>query len=233
MMIEESAMKRTTLAVVMVSLLGIGAVGSAQTPAPAPTPPQTPAPPATPPAQQQTGNVRGRIGNASAGARLVLKTTGRSMDTLVASDGVYSFTNVPVGSYTLELSGVGIINPALSVTANQTTTFDYPVSTPAPTKKVFKHYLLLGPGTQPGTMTNLILALDYIVHFTPVVGFSVEEAQNAEHVTIVGGTGAVSAVDEQRLRDGGAQVARLQATDSYALENLFQQLLASGSPYPA
>lgn len=105
-----------------------------------------------------------------------------------------------------------------------------PVSS-APTKKVFKHYLLFGPGTQQGTMTNLILALDYIVHFAPVVGFSVDEALNAERVTIVGGTSAVSGQEEQRLRDGGSKVARLQAADSYALENLFQQLLASGSPF--
>jgi hypothetical protein len=96
----------------------------------------------------------------------------------------------------------------------------------------FKHYLLFGPGTQPGTLTNLILALDYIIHFAPVVGFTVEEALHAEHVTIVGNTGAVSALDEQRLREGGAQVTRLQAADSYAMENLFQQLLASDSPFP-
>ena len=80
-------------------------------------------------------------------------------------------------------------------------------------------------------MTNLILALDYIVHFTPVVGFSADEALNAERVTIVGNMTAVSAQVEQRLRDGGCRVARLQGTDSYALENLFQQLLASGSPF--
>ena len=63
-------------------------------------------------------------------------------------------------------------------------------------------------------MTNLILALDYIVHYAPVVGFSVDEALNAEHVTIVGGTSAVSTQDEQRLRTGGSQVSRLQAQDS-------------------
>lgn len=82
-------------------------------------------------------------------------------------------------------------------------------------------------------MTNLILALDYIVHFQPVVGFSIDEAFSAERVTIVGGANAVSAADEQRLRENGAQVSRLQAADSYALENLFQQLLASGSPFPS
>ena len=104
---------------------------------------------------------------------------------------------------------------------------------PAPVRKVLKHYLLFGPGSQTGTMTNLILALDYIIHFTPTVGFSADEALHAERVTIVGGMNAVSAQEEQRLRDGGCQVARLQAQDSYALENLFQQLLASGSPFLA
>ncbi|RIK21176.1 MAG: hypothetical protein DCC52_14255 [Chloroflexi bacterium] len=198
------------------------------TPAPAPTPP-----PVTPPPPPPSGNVRGRIGNAAAGARLVLKSAARALDALVASDGLYSFTNVPPGMYTLELSGVGVINPALSVTENQTSVFDYPPVTNAPAKKVLKHYLLLGPGTQPGAMTNLILALDYIVHFAPVVGFAVDEALNAEHVTIVGGANAVSAQEEQRLREGGCLVARLQAADSYALENLFQQLLASGSPFPS
>lgn len=194
----------------------------------APFAPVVPPPPSV-------GSVRGRITNASAGARLVLKAAApgasRSLDALVASDGMYSFTAVPVGGYTLELSGAGVINPAINVTANQTVNFDYPSAPPPASKKVFKHYLLFGPGAQPGTMTNLILALDYIVHFAPVVGFSVDEAHNAERVTIVGGTSAVSAQDEQRLREGGSRVARLQAADSYALENLFQQLLASGSPY--
>lgn len=180
-----------------------------------------------------TGTVRGRISNAPAGARLVLKTVGRSLDALVAPDGTYSFINVPPGAYTLELSAVGVINANLTVTSGQTTTFDYPVTQPPPpAKRVIKHYLLFGPGTQPGTLTNLILALDYIIHFAPAVGFSVDEAMNAEHVTIVGSATAVSGADEQRLRDAGVQVARLQAADSYEMENLFQKLLASDSPYP-
>lgn len=213
--------------------------GAQPTPAPVPTPPQpTPEPPVTPQPQPQptpTGNLRGRINNAPAGARLVLKTsspTPRVLDALVASDGLYSFTGIPVGTYTLELSNAGVINPNLIIVANQTLVFDYPVVAPTPTRKVLKHYLLFGPGTQQGTMANLILALDYIVHFTPVVGFTVDEALYAERVTIVGNTSAVSSQDEQRLRAGGSQVNRLQAQDSYALETLFQQLLASGSPFP-
>ncbi len=106
---------------------------------------------------------------------------------------------------------------------------------PAPTAepKLFKHYLLFGPGTQPGTLTNLILALDYVIRFAPIVGFSVEQARYALHVTIVGDTNAVSEGAEQELRDAGCLVTRLTASDSYALENLFKQLIASGSPYPS
>jgi hypothetical protein len=98
--------------------------------------------------------------------------------------------------------------------------------------KPFTHYLLLGPGSQPGTLTNLILALDYIIRFAPLVGFSPDEAKNAEHVTIVGDTNALSPTLEQSLRDAGCKVARISASDSYALENAFKQLIDSGTPYP-
>jgi hypothetical protein len=212
------------------------ALGTEGTAAPSPEPVAEPVPaaalPSAPP-PPPVGILRGRIDNVSAGARLVLRNASRTLDALVASDGLYSFTNVPVGTYSLELSGKGVIQPALNISADQTATFDYPARSATPANKVFKHYLLFGPGSQAGTLTNLILALDYIVHFAPVVGFSIDEALNAERVTIVGSGAAVSVQDEQRLREGGCLVVRLQASDSYALENLFQQLLASGSPYPA
>ena len=95
------------------------------------------------------------------------------------------------------------------------------------------HYLLFEHGTQSGTLTNLIIALDYIVRYVPVCGFSVDEEMNVEHVTIVGGNTAVSAEVEKKLKDSGCQVARLTAPDNYVLENLFQQLLSAGSPYPS
>jgi hypothetical protein len=187
--------------------------------------------PARPPA---AASVRGRVSNAPAGSRLVLRAGDRAQDALVAPDGTYSFVNLAPGTYSLELSGTGVINNNLTLAPGQTVAFDYAVApVQPPQKKHLAHYVLFGPGTQPGTLTNLILALDYIIAFAPVVGFSVQEALNAEHVTIVGGPSAVSVADEQRLRQAGVRVNRLQASDSYALENLFQQLLASGSPFPS
>lgn len=101
-----------------------------------------------------------------------------------------------------------------------------------PRPKLFSHYLLFGPGHQTGTLTSLIIALDYIIRYTPIVGFSVDEAKNAEHVTIVGGDKSVSISAEQSLRDAACSVTRLSASDSYALENVFKQLIDSGSPFP-
>ncbi len=102
----------------------------------------------------------------------------------------------------------------------------------APGQKLFAHYLLFGPGSQPGTLTNLIIALDYILQYAPLVGFSPEEAKNAQHVTIVGDTSAVTTAAEQSLLEAGCMVERLAASDSYALESVFKQLIDSGSPHP-
>lgn len=81
-------------------------------------------------------------------------------------------------------------------------------------------------------MTNLIIALDYIVRYAPLVGFSSEEAKNAQHVTVVGDADSVSIEVEQSLRQTGCVVSRLAAPDSYALESVFKHLIDSGSPYP-
>lgn len=102
-----------------------------------------------------------------------------------------------------------------------------------PRQKLFAHYLLLGSGSQPGTLTNLIIALDYIIRFAPIVGFSPDEAKFAERVTLVGDNSALSSTIEQSLKEAGCNVARLSAPDSYALEDVFKQLIESGSPYPS
>lgn len=100
---------------------------------------------------------------------------------------------------------------------------------PAPAKPL-AHYLLLGAPDAPGTLTNLVLALDYVVGFAPVAGFKVEEALHAAHVTIVGDERAVSAEAEAQLRAAGCTVTRLAAADSYALESLLRERVRSGIP---
>jgi hypothetical protein len=91
--------------------------------------------------------------------------------------------------------------------------------------------LLFGPPNVSATRTNLVLALDYVARFAPTVGFSVAEAKNAQNVTIVG-TGAVTVSDEQDLKNAGCTVRHIAGADSYAMEQLFGQLISAGNPYP-
>jgi hypothetical protein len=121
--------------------------------------------------------------------------------------------------------------PALP-SGNESATGLLASSTLPPGRKLFVHYLLFGPGAQAATLTNLIIALDYIIRYAPLVGFSPDEARHAEHVTIVGDTLALPLTLEQSLRDAGCIVARLSASDSYALEDAFKHLIDSGTPYP-
>ncbi len=175
--------------------------------------------------------ITGQIRNAPPGAQVILAGAGETHTSSIGPDGVYGFTNLAAGSYVLALSGVGIITASIVLDGRQALVVDYAV--PArPASKIFAHYLLFGPGHLPSTLTNLILAIDYITRFTPLTGFSVEEARHARRVTIVGDTTAVGAAVEQGLRDAGCVVVRLTAPDSYALENLFKELVASGTPYP-
>lgn len=173
--------------------------------------------------------ITGRVRNAPAGIHLKLIGEATHLTTALGRDGVYSFNHLPAGTFTLFLDGVGVVNPSLILDGKSEIVFDYSVR---PQPKAFDHYLLFGPGGQSATLTHLILALDYIVRFAPLVGFSPEEAGHARAVTIVGDTGAVSDAAEQELHQAGCHVVRLTAPDSYALENLFKQLVASGSPFP-
>ena len=53
----------------------------------------------------------------------------------------------------------------------------------------------------------------YIGRFRPTAGFSVDDAQAAQFVTIVGGPAGVPAEAEQQLRAAGCQVERLAGVD--------------------
>jgi len=99
-------------------------------------------------------------------------------------------------------------------------------------KKVFNHYVLFGAPQDPQTQANLIIALGYILRFKPAFGFRVEEAELAEHVTIIGGTGAVSFDVQDRLEAAGCWVYRHEG-DSRSIDRVLTELQKSGSPFPA
>ena len=95
-----------------------------------------------------------------------------------------------------------------------------------------EHYLLFwdhGTSWATGDWQN---AQDYIAHFRPTTGFSVEDAMQARHVTIVGGPTGVSAADEARLRSACVDVRRLNGASETATKAMLDALVAKNTPWP-
>jgi hypothetical protein len=183
----------------------------------------------------RNSQLRGTIYNGAPNLQLALTSGTQPLSTTVDPSGNYVFANLGPGSYALAIAGVGLVNPKILLDGTNAVTFDYTL--PLPPGKLLSHYLLFGSPAQGGAAgsaarTNLILALDYIARFAPTIGFSLKEARSALNVTIVG-TNATSAAEEQALKSAGCIVRRIAGTDSYAMEQLFAQLVLSGNPYPS
>ncbi|MEZ4661513.1 MAG: hypothetical protein R2911_28515 [Caldilineaceae bacterium] len=60
--------------------------------------------------------------------------------------------------------------------------------------KSMRHYLLFWQRAYPGPLgqQDLVNALEYVARFRPALGFSLNDAKNAEYVTIVGGESGIS-----------------------------------------
>ena len=72
-----------------------------------------------------------------------------------------------------------------------------------------RHYLLL-PAYEWGISDyHLDIIRPIIKKYQPTVGFSIQEAQNAERVTVVGGEQAYSEASLNRLRAAGILVKRI------------------------
>ena len=99
----------------------------------------------------------------------------------------------------------------------------------ATTQKTMRHYMLFWhKGREGWAAWDLWGAFDYIAVFAPTLGFSVEQAKQAQYVTIVGGTEGVPATAEAELRAAGCQVGRVAGHDEAATRAMLQQLAAQG-----
>ncbi len=179
---------------------------------------------------EKSSRLSGNIKGGTADLGLILTSSSQTLTTKTDTAGNYVFANLGAGTYALAIDGRGVIHPNISLDGKSAVTFNYDLAA-APSTKPLTHYLLFGPPTLCATRTNLILALDYIVRFAPMVGFKLDEAKNAQNVTIVGAD-AVGATDEQVLESAGCVVRHIAGADSYAMEQLLAQLVASGNPYP-
>ncbi|OQY26299.1 MAG: hypothetical protein B6I38_11605 [Anaerolineaceae bacterium 4572_5.1] len=101
-----------------------------------------------------------------------------------------------------------------------------------PAGKIIYHYMLFWHH-EAGNWADIdfVSAIDYIGAFAPTVGFSVEEAEHAQLVTIVGGPGGVPAEVDDTLRAAGCQVQRLAGKDEAETNQMMYELIASGKPF--
>jgi|GEM_PF-959130 len=124
------------------------------------------------------------------------------------------------------LRGGNVVQPPVTTPGGGT------VPHPVPAGKVIRHYMLFWHhGGDNWAEWDLLSAVDYIGKFKPTVGFSVAEAKLAEYVTIVGGTGGVSAAAEQELRQAGCKVERLAGATQEETNQMLYDLVAAGRPF--
>ena len=103
---------------------------------------------------------------------------------------------------------------------------------PAPPKpdesKAIYHYLLFWASGEEWAVRDWLNAINYIGVFRPTVGFSPEDAAQAQFVTIVGGTSGVSEEVENQLRAAGCQVERITAKDDAEMKRILDQMAQQG-----
>jgi hypothetical protein len=176
------------------------------------------------------GTVHKATGEPAVGSKATLTSTGTHQENVTDKSGAYQFASLLAGSYTIEVAG--LVQTA-RVNGRDTATADFQLQPEQPRKPIAQ-FLLFGQPQQVGTRANLLLAEDYILKFTPAVGFNVDEATLAANVIIVGDIQAVSAADEEKLKASGCQVTRLGG-GPYAIEQSFSELVKGKglSPVPA
>jgi len=94
--------------------------------------------------------------------------------------------------------------------------------------KVLGHYVLFWQRPDAWAKADWEAAESYFARFRPTAGFSVDDARQAEYVTIVGGANGVSLAVEQALRSSGSKVDRLTGTDADDLKRILDELARTG-----
>ncbi len=101
----------------------------------------------------------------------------------------------------------------------------------APAEKPIRHYLLFWERAEGWAQQDWVGAMNYIARFHPTAGFSLDDAKQAEYVTIVGGAGGVSPEVEAELRAAGVKVERLAGKDFAETKAMLDRLAQSGKPF--
>ena len=164
-----------------------------------------------------------------AGKTIMLIKGGEAIQAqVIGDDERFRFANLPAGTYSLEVAGTDLRVSDVEVDGQQVITLRLVLEEKE--KKPIFHYVLFGPPDKPEVLVDFVLASDYILHFAPTVGFNLEEAANAEHVTIIGDVKRVSLEDESYLESKGCKVQRIQG-DAYQVKRTLEQLVEADTPF--
>ncbi len=104
-------------------------------------------------------------------------------------------------------------------------------SQPGCSFKPLNHYVLFWQKVDSWAQQDWQAAEQYIGRFRPTAGFSLDDAMQAEFVTIVGGVAGVPYEAEQALRAAGSKVERIAGVDFADTKRILDQLAASGQRF--
>jgi N-acetyl-anhydromuramyl-L-alanine amidase AmpD len=96
--------------------------------------------------------------------------------------------------------------------------------------KSVRHYMLFWQRPYPGPLArqDFVNAINYIVRFRPAIGFSLNDARNAEYVTIVGSEAGISGAEEKALQNSGCKVERIAGRDEEETSRMLSELASIG-----
>ena len=94
--------------------------------------------------------------------------------------------------------------------------------------KPIYHYLLFWARGEEWAVRDWLNAINYIGVFRPTVGFSAEDAAQAQYVTIVGDKSGVSKAVEDGLRAAGCQVERIVGKDDAEMKRILDAMAQQG-----
>lgn len=201
------------------------------------------------------GVITGRVEGGQGRKARLLQNNQALAEQALDANLAFRFANLPAGVYRLEIVGTTLAQDNLTISPTSKTlnlnltlattppptvtpppppTVTPPVVTPPPVvtqppsptvTKPISYYLLLGPAGSRGRQTNLLLAANYILTFSPTVGFSVAEAKQARQCTIIGE--GISAADQQAIQTAGTQLEVLTG-DPYTLEARLNERIRTG-----
>lgn len=96
--------------------------------------------------------------------------------------------------------------------------------------KSIRHYMLFWQRAYPGPFArqDFVNAINYIMRFRPALGFSVQDARNAEYVTIVGSEAGISEAEEQTLRESGCKIERIAGRNEEETSRILAEMASTG-----